>query len=130
MDNYPSPSDISYDEDSRWCQEHGHTGLLVGDCEICNRLIRADPRFAVALRGGRGQDGSRAVQIPPSAGSDPSWPEIERALEAHVTNGYIRSYEFTCGTYKVRMPNGQTAELARRVRSCCSATASSQPLRH
>ena len=28
-----------FDEDSDWCQEHGHTGLLVGSvCEICDAL--------------------------------------------------------------------------------------------
>jgi hypothetical protein len=51
---YPGPEHISYDEDSRWCQDHGHTGLLLTHpgmtgCEICNRLVATDPRFAAAL---------------------------------------------------------------------------------
>lgn len=59
---YPSPADISYDDDSRWCQEHGHTGLLVDSvCEICDRLVRTDPRFATALRTDHNPDGSRKV---------------------------------------------------------------------
>jgi len=52
--NYPSPSDISYAEDSRWCQDHGHTGLLVSSpgrvgCQYCDLLVNSDPRFAAAL---------------------------------------------------------------------------------
>jgi hypothetical protein len=51
---YPAPEHISYDEDSRWCQDHGHTGLMISDtpgfgCEICERLVQAEPRFAAAL---------------------------------------------------------------------------------
>jgi hypothetical protein len=46
----PRPSDISYDEDSPWCQWHGHTGLLVGSgCTVCDHLVTTDPRFAAAL---------------------------------------------------------------------------------
>ena len=48
----PSPSDISYDEDSRWCYDHGHTGLLLLPglgCDICQHLVDTDPRFAAAL---------------------------------------------------------------------------------
>lgn len=30
---------VSYDEDSIWCQEHGHSGLLTGSvCGICDEL--------------------------------------------------------------------------------------------
>jgi hypothetical protein len=61
---YPSPHHVSYDEDSRWCQDHGHTGLLVGSvCGICDALVATDHRFANALAatGGRhNPDGSRA----------------------------------------------------------------------
>jgi hypothetical protein len=49
VETYPNPApctgDISYDEDSEWCQEHGHTGLLRG-CVICDKLIATKPRFA------------------------------------------------------------------------------------
>jgi hypothetical protein len=52
---YPGPEHISYNEDSRWCQDHGHTGLLLAHpglsvgCPICHRLVDTDPRFAAAL---------------------------------------------------------------------------------
>jgi hypothetical protein len=52
---YPTPEHISYDEDSRWCQDHGHSGLLVAHpglsagCPECEHLIATDPRFAAAL---------------------------------------------------------------------------------
>ena len=60
---YPSPSHISYDEDSRWCQEHGHTGLLVGSvCGICDRLTETDPRFRAVLGVEHNPDGSPAGQ--------------------------------------------------------------------
>jgi hypothetical protein len=61
---YPSPAHISYDPDSRWCQDHGHTGLLVSGpgtgagCGICDRLVQSDPRFAAALAD-HNPDGSR-----------------------------------------------------------------------
>jgi hypothetical protein len=64
MRAYPSPNDISYDEDSRWCQEHGHTGLLLegyGICDICERLVHSDPWFAAIILGREhNPDGSRA----------------------------------------------------------------------
>jgi hypothetical protein len=52
---YPAPEHISYDEDSRWCQDHGHDGLLLTHpglakgCHLCERLVATDPRFAAAL---------------------------------------------------------------------------------
>jgi hypothetical protein len=51
---YPSPSDISYDDESPWAQEHGHLGLLLNHsgligCDICECLVDTDPRFAAAL---------------------------------------------------------------------------------
>lgn len=53
------PAAISYDEDSPWCQEHGHSGLLVGSvCGICDRLVAGDPRFAEALRVAHAPDGT------------------------------------------------------------------------
>src|SRR6266581_8912455 len=59
-DPYPSPSDISYGVSSRWCQEHGHTGLLVGSvCGICDHLVASDPRFAAVLGTEHNADGSR-----------------------------------------------------------------------
>ena len=34
-----TPVQVSYDEDSSWCQEHGHSGLLTGSvCGICDAL--------------------------------------------------------------------------------------------
>jgi len=55
----PSVTAISYNEDSPWCQQHGHTGLLAG-CEICDRLIADEPRFADMLAGEvHNPDGSR-----------------------------------------------------------------------
>jgi hypothetical protein len=57
---YPSPADISYDEDSRWCQDHGHTGLLTGSmCVTCDRLAATDRRFAAVLGTVHNPDGSR-----------------------------------------------------------------------
>jgi hypothetical protein len=35
----------SYNEDSAWCQEHGHTGVLAG-CRLCDTLLACDPAFA------------------------------------------------------------------------------------
>jgi len=43
----------SWDEDSKWCQRHGHTGLLHG-CRICNALVKRYP----VLIGMYAQDGS------------------------------------------------------------------------
>lgn len=64
-DPYPSPSHISYNEDSRWCQDHGHTGLLVGSvCRTCDDLVSSDPRFAAVLGTEHNPDGSR-VRRPP-----------------------------------------------------------------
>jgi hypothetical protein len=58
-----APADVSYDEDSPWCQEHGHTGLLVGDvCETCNCLVRTDPRFAALVGTVHNPDGSRGAR--------------------------------------------------------------------
>jgi hypothetical protein len=51
-ENAPAPADISFDEDSRWCQEHGHDGLLPG-CPICERLAAGDPRFARLMTNAR-----------------------------------------------------------------------------
>jgi len=46
VDDRPlSTGDISYDEDSEWCQNHGHTGMLRG-CVICDELAATKPRFA------------------------------------------------------------------------------------
>ena len=59
----PSPADISYDEDSRWCQDHGHTGLLLsapGVCGRCERLVASDHRFAAVLGTVHNPDGSMA----------------------------------------------------------------------
>lgn len=57
---YPQPSDVSYDEDSRWVQDHGHTGLLVGDvCTECDRLVASDPQFAALVGVVHNADGSR-----------------------------------------------------------------------
>jgi hypothetical protein len=57
--NWATPH-ISYDEDSRWCQEHGHTGLLVGSvCDECDRLMATDPAFARLLGTVHNADGSR-----------------------------------------------------------------------
>lgn len=61
--SYPDPEHISYNEDSRWCQDHGHTGLLVGSvCEICDHLVAADPRFAAVLGTVHNRDGTRAAR--------------------------------------------------------------------
>jgi hypothetical protein len=55
-----APANISYAEDSQWCQEHGHTGLLVGSvCDICDRLVTDDPAFAAILGAEHNPDGSR-----------------------------------------------------------------------
>jgi hypothetical protein len=35
----------SYNEDSAWCQAHGHTGILAG-CPTCDHLLATDPAFA------------------------------------------------------------------------------------
>jgi hypothetical protein len=35
----------SYNEDSAWCQQHGHTGILAG-CPICDHLLATNPAFA------------------------------------------------------------------------------------
>lgn len=60
--SYPSPEHVSYDEDSWWCQDHGHTGLLIGSvCEICDSLVRTDPRFAALLGTVHNPDGSRVT---------------------------------------------------------------------
>ena len=60
QDAYPSPRHISYSQNSRWCQDHGHTGLLVGSvCDICDRLVATDPRFAAVLDVEHDRDGSR-----------------------------------------------------------------------
>jgi hypothetical protein len=60
---WPLPTDISYGENSRWCQEHGHTGLLVGSvCPACDRLVATDPRFAYVLGKLHNPDGSRGPE--------------------------------------------------------------------
>jgi hypothetical protein len=60
---YPTPLDISYSESSRWCQEHGHTGLLVGSvCTKCDQLVIRDPRFAYVLGKLHNADGSRGPE--------------------------------------------------------------------
>jgi hypothetical protein len=50
----------SYNENSEWCQEHGHTGLLAG-CPLCDVLLAEDPRFAEGshLREQHNLDGTR-----------------------------------------------------------------------
>jgi hypothetical protein len=50
----------SYNEDSAWCQEHGHTGILAG-CRLCDTLLAGDPAFAggPGLRRRHHLDGSR-----------------------------------------------------------------------
>jgi hypothetical protein len=56
----PYPAEhISYSEDSQWCQEHGHTGLLAG-CPLCERFLAslASP-VRVALEREHNPDGSR-----------------------------------------------------------------------
>lgn len=59
-DPYPSPSHISYNEDSRWCQENGHTGLVAGfGCDTCDQLVASDPRFTAVLGTEHTPDGSR-----------------------------------------------------------------------
>jgi hypothetical protein len=59
--DYPAPRHVSYHEDSRWCQEHGHTGLLVGSvCGICDTLVATRPEFAAVLGTIHAPDGSRA----------------------------------------------------------------------
>jgi hypothetical protein len=68
--DYPAPRHISYDEDTRWCQEHGHTGLLVtvpglAGCATCDALVAARPEFAEVLGTIHNPDGSRAPR--PSA---------------------------------------------------------------
>jgi hypothetical protein len=56
----PSITQVSYNEDSPWCQEHGHTGLLVGSvCETCDRLAADVPAFAALANGIHNPDGSR-----------------------------------------------------------------------
>lgn len=35
----------SYNENSAWCQQHGHTGILAG-CPTCDHLLATDPAFA------------------------------------------------------------------------------------
>jgi hypothetical protein len=54
---YPQPEDISYDQDARWCQDHGHTGLLTR-CPICDDLLARDPRFAALVGTVHNPDGS------------------------------------------------------------------------
>jgi hypothetical protein len=56
---------ISYNEDSRWCQEHGHTGLLAG-CPICDRLVRTNDWFAAARERGHQPDGSYRNPLAPA----------------------------------------------------------------
>jgi len=40
----------SHDEDSRWCQEHGHTGIDNG-CRICVGMLRTDVFWVKNRRG-------------------------------------------------------------------------------
>jgi hypothetical protein len=55
---YPSPGHVSYREDSRWCQDHGHTGLLA-TCPDCAALVSTDRRFAAVFGPVHNPDGSR-----------------------------------------------------------------------
>jgi hypothetical protein len=50
----------SYNEDSDWCQEHGHTGILAG-CRLCDALLAGDPASAEGsdLRERHNLDGTR-----------------------------------------------------------------------
>ena len=50
----------SYNEDSAWCQQHGHTGILAG-CGLCDALLAGDPAFAEGseLRELHNLDGTR-----------------------------------------------------------------------
>lgn len=57
----PHPADVSYDEDSSWCQTHGHTGLLAG-CEICDKLINTSVQFRAVLGTVHNPDGSKVSQ--------------------------------------------------------------------
>jgi len=56
-EGYPEPWHVSYDEDSRWCQDHGHPGILAG-CEICDRLVQLHPQFAATVGVAHNPDGS------------------------------------------------------------------------
>jgi len=49
-----------YDEDSPWCQQHGHTGILSG-CDLCEALLTGDPAYAEGseLRQRHNLDGTR-----------------------------------------------------------------------
>jgi hypothetical protein len=63
--DYPAPRHISYSAGSRWCQDHGHTGLLVGSvCEICDSLVATRPEFEAVLGTLHAPDGSRADFTP------------------------------------------------------------------
>lgn len=57
--DYPTPADISYNENSRWCQDHGHTGLLAS-CWTCAYLV-ADYRFAAVVGTKHNPDGTRVA---------------------------------------------------------------------
>ncbi len=60
-----NPARISYNEDSAWCQEHGHTGLLVAHeglstgCELCEELVATYPAIAALVGTVHNPDGSQ-----------------------------------------------------------------------
>ena len=61
-----TPTDISYAGNFRWCQEHGHTGLLADSvCDISDRLVKTDPALAATVRKRRRGRQGRA-QLAPS----------------------------------------------------------------
>jgi hypothetical protein len=65
----------SYNEDSAWCQEHGHTGILAG-CGLCDALLARDPAFAEGsgLRERHNLDGTRG----PRQTAAPTRPSVDR----------------------------------------------------
>ena len=88
--DYPSPAHISYAEDSRWCQDHGHTGLLVGSvCETCDTLVSADARFAAVLGTKHNPDGSRATATP----APPAWVITGLGRGEYLVTGPEGTYE-------------------------------------
>jgi hypothetical protein len=74
----------SYNEDSQWCQEHGHTGLLAR-CPLCERFLAslASP-VREALEREHNPDGTRSKRNahtgPPM--SNPYDP-AENGMERH-----------------------------------------------
>lgn len=86
---------ISYNEDSRWCQEHGHTGLLAG-CPICDRLVETNPSFAAARERGHQPDGSYRNPLAPAdpfdgipGADDPELSPARQQMAADLREGKI-----------------------------------------